>query len=148
METLKIKDKMEILKNYNLFVLAEENELNEESLHILMERYIKSNVRIQIFSKKEACMKCIEEAEIKPDIIVLFHKLNLKSPDDIYTMHTMDEIKKISPKSAVIIVSEAKDMTAAVKSLRHGAQDYILKDQFLFPHIADSVNQCLKPSKV
>ena len=139
---------MEPLKTYNLFVLAEDNELNDETMHILMERYIKDSVIIQTFKTKESCMTSIEKSEIKPDIVVLYHKLNLKSPDDEYTLHTMDEIKKISPDSSVIIVSEPEDMPAAVKALKHGAQDYILKDQFLFPHIADSVSRCLTPPKV
>ena len=59
----------------------------------------------------------------------------------------MNEIKKSTPESRIIIISEQEDMPSAVKALKHGTQEYVLKDQFLFFNIGASVKQCLHPSK-
>jgi DNA-binding NtrC family response regulator len=45
------------------------------------------------------------------------------------------------------MISDEEDMPSAVKALRYGAYDYVMKDRFAFSHIKASVEKCLEPSR-
>ena len=62
--------------------------------------------------------------------------------------HAVDRIKEISPETVVIMISDEEDMESALKALRYGAYDYVMKDRFAFAHIEASVKKCLEPSRV
>jgi DNA-binding NtrC family response regulator len=129
---------------YNLFVAAD-NQLYAESLKQSLETSLEGHVKVEAFISKEECINKIRK-ESKPGIVVLDYKLNKRTSDG-GTSYTVDKIKEISPETIVIMMSNEEDMPSAVKALRYGAYDYVMKDRFAFSHIKASVEKCLEPSR-
>ncbi|HEX8514630.1 MAG TPA: response regulator [Bacteroidia bacterium] len=129
---------------YNLFVAAD-NQLYAESLKNSLESSFDKNVKVEAFVSKEECINKIRK-ENKPGIVVLDYKLNKRTNEGQNT-YTVDKIKEISPETIVIMMSDEKDMASAVKALRYGAYDYVMKDRFAFSHIRAAVEKCLIPSR-
>ena len=129
---------------YNLYVAAD-NQLYAESLRQSLQTSFDKHIKVEAFISKEECLDKIEK-ENKPGIVVLDYKLNKKSHDSNST-HTVDKIKEVSPDTIVIMMSDEEDMPSAVKALRYGAYDYVLKDRFAFSHIRAAVEKCLVPSR-
>jgi DNA-binding NtrC family response regulator len=130
--------------SYNLFVAAG-SLLYAESLKESLESSFDKSVRVEAFNSKEECIEKIDK-DVKPDIVVLDYELNKKSETD--NAHTVDRIKEISPETVVIMMSDEEDMESAVKALRYGAYDYVMKDRFAFSHIRAAIAKCLEPSRV
>lgn len=129
--------------HYNLFVAAD-SQLYAESLKRSLETSFDHHVKVEAFVSGEECVSMIG-MQNKPDIVVLDYKLN-KRAGRINT-YTVDTIKEMSPDTIVIMISDEEDMPSAVKALRYGAYDYVMKDRFAFSHIKASVKKCLEPSK-
>jgi DNA-binding NtrC family response regulator len=134
---------MQNLESYNLFVAAD-NQLYAESLKQSLENSFDKHVKVEAFVSKEECINNIKK-ENKPDIVVLDYKLNKKS-GEANSSYTVDKIKEISPETIVIVMSDEQDMPSAVKALRYGAYDYVMKDRFAFSHIKAAIMKCLEPS--
>jgi DNA-binding NarL/FixJ family response regulator len=133
---------MQSLETFNLYVAAD-SKAYAESLKHSIENSFDNNVKVEAFDSKESCISKMYHDK-KPDIVLLDYKLNKNSEDDNYAV---DEIKAISPDTVVIMMSNEEDMQSAMKALRYGADDYVMKDMFAFPHIKASVSKCLQPSK-
>jgi DNA-binding NtrC family response regulator len=129
---------------YNLYVAAD-NQLYAESLKQSLESSFDKSVKVKAFNSKEECIEKINK-ETKPDIVVLDYELNRKTGAD--NSHTVDRIKEISPETIVIMMSKEEDMESALKALRYGAYDYVMKDRFAFSHIRAAIQKCLEPSRV
>lgn len=136
---------MQNLENYyNLFVAAD-NELYARSLKQSLENSLDKHVKVEACISKEDCINKIQR-ENKPDIVVLDYKLNKKTIEG-RNIYTVDKIKEISPETIVIMMSNEEDMPSAIKALRYGAYDYVMKDRFAFSHIREAVEKCLVPSR-
>jgi DNA-binding NtrC family response regulator len=129
---------------YNLYVAAD-SRLYAESLKMSLESSFDESVQVKAFNSKEECIKKIDQ-DVKPDIVVLDYELNKRTEND--STHTVDRIKEISPDTIVIMMSKEEDMESALKALRYGAYDYVMKDRFAFSHIRSAVMKCLEPSRV
>jgi DNA-binding NtrC family response regulator len=134
---------MHNLENYYNLYVAADNQLYAESLKHSLETSLE-NIKVEAFVSKEECINKIGK-ENKPGIVVLDYKLNKKSTDNNST-HTVDKIKEMSPDTIVIMMSNEEDMPSAIKALRYGAYDYVMKDRFAFSHIRAAVEKCLTPS--
>lgn len=128
---------------YNLYVAAD-NQLYAESLKQSLETNLDRHIKVEAVVSKEDCINKIQK-ENKPGIVVLDYKLNKKSPDANST-YTVDKIKEMSPETIVIMMSNEEDMPSAIKALRYGAYDYVMKDRFAFSHIREAIEKCLTPS--
>lgn len=130
--------------NYNLFVAAD-SQLYAESLKRSLESTFNESVKVEAFNSKEKFIEKIDK-DVKPDIVVLDYELNKRTGKD--NSHTVDRIKEISPETVVIMMSKEEDMESAVKALRYGAYDYVMKDRFAFSHITSAILKCLVPSPI
>ncbi len=128
---------------YNLYVAAD-NQLYAESLKHSLETSLDKHIKVEAVISKEECISRIGK-EKKPGIVVLDYKLNKKSHETNST-YTVDQIKEMSPETIVIMMSSEEDMPSAIKALRYGAYDYVMKDRFAFSHIRAAVEKCLSPS--
>jgi len=138
---------MKTSKSFNIYIVTT-NTLYGQSLKQFLETNLENNIHVQTFSTAESCINEIGSWEIKPDIIVLDHFLNKTLKNGTDELHTVDRIKQMSPKTMIIVLSNESDMAHATKTLWFGACDYVLKDQFVFSHILNSVQECLQPSKL
>ncbi len=71
----------------------------------------------------ESGVDCLNEIHQNPDVIFLDHQM------DIYNGYeTLRKIKRYNPNIFVVMVSAQEDIDTAVATLKHGAFDYIRKD--------------------
>ena len=69
----------------------------------------------------------LEQLNSKPDIVIL----DLVMPGMSGT-EALENIKAFNPNIYVIMLSSQQDIMTAVNLLKHGAFDYIIKDEFAF----------------
>ncbi len=84
----------------------------------------------------ESGVDCLKNIHLNPDIVFLDHNM------DIYTGHeVLRKIKRHDPNIFVIMVSSQEELKTAVDTLKHGAFDYIEKDDHLENNIKASLQK-------
>jgi two-component system, OmpR family, response regulator len=88
-----------------------------------------SNFSIQTFSTGEDALK---NMHLKPNIIFLDYYLNsiVKEAED--GLEILQQIKKISPQTEVVMLSGQDKIEVAVDIMKYGAFDYITKGESAF----------------
>ncbi len=66
---------------------------------------------------------CLNNLYKNPSVITLDYSLPDMSGEDI-----LKQVKKISPDTAIVIISGQEDVSTAIRMLKDGAYDYIVKD--------------------
>ncbi|MCH2045876.1 MAG: sigma-54 dependent transcriptional regulator [Saprospiraceae bacterium] len=78
---------------------------------------------------------CLDNMYLKPTIVSLDYSL-----PDMNGEEVLKQIKKINPRTHVIILSGQKDVSTAINLLKKGASDYITKGDETQEHLLNSVN--------
>lgn len=78
---------------------------------------------------------CLDNMHMKPTIVSLDYSL-----PDMNGEEVLQRIKKINPRTHVIILSGQKDVSTAINLLKKGASDYITKGDETQEHLLNSVN--------
>ena len=94
-----------------------------------LELSVSSNIdsaAIYTFQTGEACLHQMKK---KPTIVILDYYLNSETPYAWNGMMILRQIKKISPKTKVIILSSQDSLNVAIECMENGAYDYISKSQ-------------------
>lgn len=93
-------------------------------------------------------VSCLEQIHQNPDIIFLDHQM-----DEYSGYETLRKIKRYNPNIFVVMVSAQEEIKTAVDSLKHGAFDYIQKNEQLEEKVKnvvvriEEVSQLLKKRK-
>jgi DNA-binding NarL/FixJ family response regulator len=91
--------------------------------------------------------KELESNRIQAEAVVLDFSLNKKTTDEKPCKTVIDQLKRISPETPIVVISDEKDMMEAAMTLQYGANEYVTKDKFAFSHITNAVKSCLNPSR-
>lgn len=83
-----------------------------------------SKVKIQCFETGEACLQHIKA---KPDIVVLDYYLNTEVPYAWNGVDILKQIRKLSQKTKVIVLSSQDSLNVAIECMNNGAYDYVSK---------------------
>lgn len=100
-----------------------------------LEEYLSAEIpgiKTRSFSTGEACL---HEMYLNPMVIILDYYLNSEFP---YAWNGEEILKKIEgsfPGSKIIIISSQKNVEVAVECLRHGAYEYVTKNEKALPAI-------------
>lgn len=96
----------------------------------------------------ESGVECLNEIHHNPEVIFLDHQM------DVYSgFETLRKIKRYNPNAFVVMVSAQEDIETAVATLKHGAFDYIKKDDKLGENITavlfkiEEIKELLKERK-
>jgi DNA-binding NarL/FixJ family response regulator len=138
---------MEASKKVNIVIISG-NPLLSEMLRKSMETMVEEEVGIHSLENTDSFFEEIKRSEIKPDVVVLDFSLSKACKDEDVCMRSLEKLKKILPDTSVIIMSNEEDMDKAAKMLSYGANEFVLKDKFVFSHIANAVKSTLNPSKL
>lgn len=110
--------------------------VDDDALYVkALEHSIKDKmpfVNIKTFSTGEACL---QQIKLKPDVVILDYYLNSKVPYAWNGLTILKQIKKISPKTKVIMLSVQDSLEVAVKCIDNGSYDYISKTESAFVKI-------------
>ncbi len=95
--------------------------------------------KIKVFSEGEDCLKSIEE---KPDVIICDYAARGKD-----NLELMVRVKKDYPAIDFIFISGQNDVGVAVKIMKIGAADYIVKNNEAPYKLVNSINQLINYTK-
>ena len=105
--------------------LVDDDPLYLKALELSISSHMDS-VNIQSFQTGEACL---HQMKNKPVIVILDYQLNSEIPYAWNGMSILKQIKKISPKTKVIMLSSQDSLKVAIDCMNNGAYDYISKTQ-------------------
>jgi len=107
----------------------------------LIASHLRSNnfLRIESFLSGEECLKNLHK---KPDIVIQDYLLN-----GINGLEVLKETKKKNPKTEFIFISGQDNIDVAVDTIRHGASDYLVKNQFAFKKMIDKIHDLRNTQK-
>lgn len=126
----------------NVF-LVEDNEVFTLALKSDIETAFPNRpIKINSFGTGEACM--LKFKEIKPEVVIIDFHLNSKIVGAADGIKVMDWIKKENYTTNVIMLSSEDNIDIALKSLKHGACDYVVKTETKFKKINYSLLSLFK----
>ncbi len=107
----------------------------------LIASHLRSNnfKRIESFLSGEECLKNLHK---KPDIVIQDYLLN-----GINGLEVLKETKKKNPDTEFIFISAQDSIEVAVDTIRHGASDYVVKNQFAFKKLIDKIHDLRNTQK-
>ncbi|MCW3070483.1 MAG: hypothetical protein JWO44_373 [Bacteroidetes bacterium] len=138
---------MEPSKNKLSIVIIADNPLFAEMLKKSITAGLEEDTAIQAMNTSEAFFKEVESGRLQADVVVIDYELNKSREEEQGCKTVIDRIRRLSPETAIVIISDEKDMQEASKALQYGANEYVTKDKFAFSHITNAVKSCLNPSK-
>jgi DNA-binding NarL/FixJ family response regulator len=141
METL-----VKIVPKYNVFIV-DNDYYNGLDVKNTLQENLGEEVMIRVFPEAESCLTAINTSKEKPSVVILEYAEN-KRLNEQKGEHMVDQVKKLSPKAAIIICSNKDNSGRATKALAYGAHDFVLKDQFLHEHLLSAVKKGLHPARM
>lgn len=102
-------------------------------------------VDLRTFQTGEACL---QQMKLKPEVVVLDYYLNSSVPYAWNGFTILKQIKKISPKTKVIMLSAQDSLDVAVKCIDNGAFDYISKSETAYIKINNMLSNVIEDIKI
>jgi two-component system OmpR family response regulator len=93
------------------------------------------NLTIKTFSSGE---ECLQNMNLDPQIIFLDYNFDKAGSGAMNGIKILDEIKKKNPAIEVVMFSGQEKIEVAVNTMKHGAFDYIIKNESSF-HRSENV---------
>ncbi len=121
---------MSFAKPLKIFIIDDDAMLTEALTDYLTR---KAPHQVQVYHTGEAALPFLTE---NPDVIVLDYFLNSVDKDAADGMKILQAIKKISPRTRVIMLSSQERYAVAVRTIQEGAVEYVIKDEAAFEKIA------------
>lgn len=130
------------MRNKKIFVV------DDDPFHLqMMQQILYSNPTREVTSFENG-LDCLNQIHQNPDIIFLDHQM------DVYSGYeTLRKIKRHNPNIFVVMVSAQEEIRTAIKTLKHGAFDYLQKDEYLKENVEvtldriEEINHLLRPQK-
>lgn len=108
--------------------------VDDDRFHLEIMRQLLSGQGIENITCAESGVTCLNEIHHNPDVVFLDHQM------DVYSgFETLRKIKRYNPNIFVVMVSAQEDIDTAVATLKHGAFDYIRKNEHLEENIKSSL---------
>jgi DNA-binding NtrC family response regulator len=106
----------------------------------LMEYTFKSRAGYDVktfFSGEE----CIDNLDLKPDLIVLDHIFLQRGRASMSGMETLQKIHQVNSRVPVIILSSQEDRHLIPEFLKNGAKKYIAKDDYFIDSLIETIEE-------
>ena len=123
---------MPAIKNQLIYVVEDNKVYNKLIVEYLKKQKIP---RVKPFFSGEECVQSIENGE-RPDIIIQDYFL-----ENMNGLDVLRKVKKISPSSEFIFLTNNESMEVAVNTIKYGAYDYIIKDKITLDKVMDRINK-------
>lgn len=130
-------------KELKIFVI-EDDALYRHAL----EFYLSKNEKFKILSFKtgEECLKHFRAQN--PDIIILDYRLNEEQADAKDGIEVLKKLKHLSPDLPVLMLSGNDSIEVATSSIRHGAFDYVVKNESSFLKVQILLSKIIQMMKL
>ena len=89
--------------------------------------YLQRNTHYKIccFTSGEECM---ENIKLNPALAIVDYNLNPQPPNTMNGLDVLRQLRNLSPKTKVVMLSSRDTYQAVIDSLKMGAYSYVLKD--------------------
>ncbi len=104
-----------------------------------------NSLAIYLFQTGE---ECLQQMKLKPAIVILDYYLNTKVADAQDGIAVLKQIRKISPKTKVIMLSGQDSLQVADDCMANGAYDYISKSDTSFVRINNLITNIVEDIKI
>jgi len=120
-------------QKYPLIFIVEDNSVYNK----LVVNHLRSHklIRTESFLSGEECLKNIDR---KPDIIIQDYLL-----EGINGIDVLKATRKKYPQTEFIFLSGQDNIEVAINSIKFGAYDYIVKDQYALTKLTDKINKIM-----
>ena len=130
---------MKPLNNNPFIFLVDDDIMFLKSMKQYIHRFFE-NSSIVTFSTGE---ECLNNLFMKPDIILLDYMLDGVHPDAMNGVKVLDKVKETEPETSVILFSAQDHIDVAVNTMKHGAFDYIVKNDRIFVRVQNAIKNVL-----
>jgi DNA-binding NarL/FixJ family response regulator len=117
-----------IVEDSEFFSMLLDQQLQESIVHNIMD-----------FKSAEECISHMKEAKAEPALIILDYQL-----PGMNGLQALEEIKQLSPKTKVVILSARMDAELAVEMLKKGADDVIAKKEGYAEKLIGDIDELVK----
>jgi DNA-binding NtrC family response regulator len=120
-------------QKYPLIFIVEDNTVYNKLIvnHLRLHKL----TRTLSFHSGEECLKNLDK---KPDIIIQDYLL-----DGMTGIDVLKATRKKHPETEFIFLSGQNDIELAINSMKYGACDYIIKDQYALKKLTDKINKII-----
>lgn len=94
-----------------------------------LELSITSNLGSTTINTFQTGEACLQNMKLKPAVVILDYYLNSEIPYAWDGMDILKQIKKINPKTKVIMLSSQDSLNVAIDCMEKGAYDYVSKSR-------------------
>ena len=126
---------METTANFSVFVVDDDKMFLTSLAHHIKGMFI-SSPNIKTFPTGEECLKNLHT---KPNVVILDYFLNSQYPEAMNGVNVLKKIKEINPDTEVIMLSAQDKMEVAIDVMKHGAADYVIKNDNVFMGIQHGI---------
>jgi DNA-binding NtrC family response regulator len=106
--------------------------VDDDPFHLELIQQILKSSGVEEIIPFESGIDCLMEIHQNPYIVFLDHQM------DVYSGYeTLRKIKRQNPNIFVVMVSAQEEIQTAVNTLKHGAFDYLQKDDKLEENVGD-----------
>ncbi len=126
-------------KKDKLIFLVDDDKMFLKTMELYIRQFF-NNYTIRTFYTGEECLNSIHQ---KPDIVLLDYMLNGNYPDAMDGIKVLIQIKKTNPEITVIMFSAQDHIDIAVDTMKHGAFDYIVKNDKMFLRVQNAIKNVI-----
>lgn len=122
------------MRPYPLIFIVEDN----QAFNKLIEQHLRKNnfQNVKSFTTGEDCLK---QLYLKPDIIIQDYMLQ-----GISGLSVLQRTKKILPDCEFIFLSVKDNIDIALNTIKYGAFDYIVKNDFAFQRLIQKIENIIQ----
>jgi len=125
----------------NIIFLVEDDQVFSKTLELHLKEHLQFRFDIHTFSDGETCLKNLH---LKPSIVILDYFLNSHNPLAQNGLEILKKIKNVDPEIEVIMLSVQDKLDVAVNSMRHGAYNYLTKNDVAFFRVQNTIINIFK----
>lgn len=123
----------------NIFIV-DNNKLMDISLKHFLENRFRENLNISLFYDGESCLAKVDK---NTNVVILGYFLDGENKNAKNGLEILKAIKKINPKTEVIMFTSNEDVAVAIKAFRAGAADYVIKGENAWERIYSMIKKII-----
>ena len=113
--------------------------VDDEVIYLNMFEQLLRNVGYKDISTFNNGDDCINNLHHNPDVIFLDYNM-----DNLTGYDVLKKVKRFNPNIHVVMISGQEEIKPAINTLKHGAFDYIQKDDNVEEKVTDVLSKVLK----
>ena len=117
----------------DIFIVNDDKLFSYNLEQKIQENFGERNIRLSVFESGEACLEKLNK--LHPNIVIMDYHLDNGNNNVMTGVQTLKKLKKISPYTDVVMLTNEKSIETAIDALVNGASNYVLKTDTVFRNI-------------